>query len=715
VPGDVNPADPAAKWTKLSFTTIDELTNVQVDTPNIADGQILRYSLLDAKWKNVKLNLGDLDKVSANVIDPDVHGAVLQWDDNVNQWVSSDTIQIGAIRFDDVGVGPEITGFADTDFSVTNPSEESSYVPSVYAVKQYISAQPKPFLYELDDCGDLSTATNGQVPSWDATNSKWVPYTVSTALSALTDVDLTTAPPANTQVLKFNGTTSKWEPGLAVSSLVGLTDVTLTGLADLDTLRYDNATAKWVNRPNDAYTKAEVDLKINAVATGMAHEAAVQTVTATPPASPTADLFFIVATGATGAFAGHVNEIAYWNGTAWQFATPANGETRLVEDQQNLLHWNGTAWVAVASTAASTGSSAKRGVGEIIPWVGLTVPTDYLPCDGRVVATASYPDLFAVIGNRFKGSSTSDGTTTFTLPDLRGYFLRGIGGTGGAGSIGDVQQDTTRLPRTAFTGIANTAGVHTHTNACGAYMRSDGSPNWNSGRENDGRTSADGDHTHSVTINGGGDSETRPVNIGVQWIIRVSAINGGAKGDKGDKGDSNVTDAMIGDVKESVLTEPQFKSLLSTADQLKWVLADGRDVTGSRYATVTGRNTVPDLRGAYLRMAGQNASNTSWNGGNLNSFQEDNTARPRNSQFTGTTNNNGAHSHTYTDPRRPGRNGGFSGSSWDGYPETARYPGDNTGSTSSDGDHSHTVTITGGGDVETRPKTFTVNYFIKVN
>jgi hypothetical protein len=33
----------------------------------------------------------------------------------------------------------------------------------------------------------------------------------------------------------------------------------------------------------------------------------------------------------------------------------------------------------------------------------------------------------------------------------------------------------------------------------------------------------------------------------------------------------------------------------------------------------------------------------------------------------------------------------------------------------SDGDHSHTVQITGGGDAETKPKSYAVNYFIKVN
>jgi hypothetical protein len=33
----------------------------------------------------------------------------------------------------------------------------------------------------------------------------------------------------------------------------------------------------------------------------------------------------------------------------------------------------------------------------------------------------------------------------------------------------------------------------------------------------------------------------------------------------------------------------------------------------------------------------------------------------------------------------------------------------------SDGAHSHTTTVTGGGDAETKPKTYSVNYFIKVN
>lgn len=53
----------------------------------------------------------------------------------------------------------------------------------------------------------------------------------------------------------------------------------------------------------------------------------------------------------------------------------------------------------------------------------------------------------------------------------------------------------------------------------------------------------------------------------------------------------------VGRIVESMLTEAQFQSLNGTA----WILADGRSVTGSKYATVTGFTTVPNLRGVHLR------------------------------------------------------------------------------------------------------------------
>jgi hypothetical protein len=46
-----------------------------------------------------------------------------------------------------------------------------------------------------------------------------------------------------------------------------------------------------------------------------------------------------------------------------------------------------------------------------------------------------------------------------------------------------------------------------------------------------------------------------------------------------------------------MLTESQFQTVYGSG----WILADGRDVSGSAYHTLTGRVTVADLRGVFLR------------------------------------------------------------------------------------------------------------------
>lgn len=65
----------------------------------------------------------------------------------------------------------------------------------------------------------------------------------------------------------------------------------------------------------------------------------------------------------------------------------------------------------------------------------------------------------------------------------------------------------------------------------------------------------------------------------------------------------------IGDIVESMLTEPQFQELRGTG----WVLFDDRDVTGSKYAELTGFTTLADARGI-----GRRAKNNGRSDGNEN-------------------------------------------------------------------------------------------------
>lgn len=60
--------------------------------------------------------------------------------------------------------------------------------------------------------------------------------------------------------------------------------------------------------------------------------------------------------------------------------------------------------------------------GMIVPYGGAAAPAGWLLCDGSAVSRTAYADLFAVIGTTY---GAGNGSTTFTLPDLRGRVAAG--------------------------------------------------------------------------------------------------------------------------------------------------------------------------------------------------------------------------------------------------------------------------------------------------
>ena len=67
------------------------------------------------------------------------------------------------------------------------------------------------------------------------------------------------------------------------------------------------------------------------------------------------------------------------------------------------------------------GSASQDMIGEVMPFAGNFVPTDYLPADGRLLPIGDNIALFDLIGTTYGG----DGNTTFALPDLRGRTIIG--------------------------------------------------------------------------------------------------------------------------------------------------------------------------------------------------------------------------------------------------------------------------------------------------
>jgi microcystin-dependent protein len=146
--------------------------------------------------------------------------------------------------------------------------------------------------------------------------------------------------------------------------------------------------------------------------------------------------------------------------------------------------------------------------GAISMYGGTTAPTGYLLCNGASVLRSDYPTLFAAISTAF---GAADGTH-FNVPDMRGIFPRGV--DGGAGN------DPDRASRTAAktggatgdnVGSAQADAFKAHIHYAGSdsgVQSGPGSPELDSSA-----------NTHATTSTGG--SETRPKNVGVNFIIKI--------------------------------------------------------------------------------------------------------------------------------------------------------------------------------------------------
>jgi microcystin-dependent protein len=197
--------------------------------------------------------------------------------------------------------------------------------------------------------------------------------------------------------------------------------------------------------------------------------------------------------------------------------TPFGLDAALDDLESSILTSIANKLVPVGSVQHVAGAAAPAG------WLianGDTIPNGTGTVQG---VTADFSALYAQIGTSYGGAGV--------LPDLRGQFIRSWNdqGTGldGGRVRGSAQTEGTALPSTDFTGTTDTAGSHTHS-----YSTSGSSL---AGRTSSGISTAfsgagigdvtfslnsAGAHSHTVTINGGGDAETRPANIALLAVIK---------------------------------------------------------------------------------------------------------------------------------------------------------------------------------------------------
>lgn len=155
--------------------------------------------------------------------------------------------------------------------------------------------------------------------------------------------------------------------------------------------------------------------------------------------------------------------------------------------------------------AAVTATIVAFPVGTVISYLfaATNLPTGWLLCDGSTFDQTQYPELYRMLGNKN------------TLPDLRGYFLRGLDATGKVDPDGphrapqSVQQDA--------------LGKHGHVYGRTAWYATElqGGNNKLTPKRltNDPRTSDVDNFFANEPTSVNGDAETRPKNVAVNYLI----------------------------------------------------------------------------------------------------------------------------------------------------------------------------------------------------
>lgn len=102
---------------------------------------------------------------------------------------------------------------------------------------------------------------------------------------------------------------------------------------------------------------------------------------------------------------------------------------------------------------AALASIAAVPAGTMTPFAGSAVPLGWVICDGRALATTSFPALFTAIGYAHGGSGS-----TFNVPDLRGRVPIGMDDFGGLSAAGPAN----RVTSVAADALGGTLGAELH-------------------------------------------------------------------------------------------------------------------------------------------------------------------------------------------------------------------------------------------------------------
>ena len=114
-----------------------------------------------------------------------------------------------------------------------------------------------------------------------------------------------------------------------------------------------------------------------------------------PPAAPAPGQCWIVGAGASGAWAGHEDELALWSDGGWRFVAPEEGMTVWNKVEGVEQRWSGTAWSGGELACTGLFIGGVRIVGERRPAVPSPSGGSIIDAEARAAVDALIATLMS--------------------------------------------------------------------------------------------------------------------------------------------------------------------------------------------------------------------------------------------------------------------------------------------------------------------------------
>lgn len=184
-------------------------------------------------------------------------------------------------------------------------------------------------------------------------------------------------------------------------------------------------------------------------------------------------------------------------------------------DNNGIIMYDGN----ILNHAGPASGNNDTPVGTIIAFMGNNPPKHYLACDGQELNIADYLELAQFFKTEFGSINHfgGDGITTFTVPDLKGEFLRGTGANsysstatlcGNGANVGQHQNPTRLVP------------ISTNNNGVYAPIGFMGSNYDNMAATASAKAASFSSATGTIAKQ----ASTRPTNTSVLWCIKYETV-----------------------------------------------------------------------------------------------------------------------------------------------------------------------------------------------